>query len=828
MSGMVLAAIGLLAAGVRAEDPPHGTGGAAILQQLRSFAQTGSVLMVAAHPDDENTQLLAYLARGRNYRTGYLSITRGDGGQNLLGPEFGEELGVIRTQELLAARRVDGAQQFFTRAIDFGFSKDYRDTLKVWGHEEVLSDVVRVIREFRPDVIVTRFSTQPGNTHGHHTASAVLALEAFTAAADPKRFPEQHLPAWQAKRIFMNRWGGGAEKAIQMEINGVDSVTGASFAELAGRSRAMHKTQGFGRGPIRGGGGGPHMESFVLLDGEPATKDIMDGVDTTWGRVPGEEGVGRMAEEVISGFDVNHPAASVAGVLAVRAKLAKVAAGDPIIEEKRRLLDRILERCAGLTVRTTIRDAEVVPGETMKLKHEAMVAGEVPVKWEGVRYPAVSKEVMEEKELKKGEETVRESEVALPANAPVSQPYWLREEAGAGMYTVADASLIGRPEDPPAFSVEEVFEIGGQRVVIPDEPVQVLSRGTEAEGGRVVTERLEVVPPVTLKFDFGVRLIPPGTRRAVDVEVTASRTGTKGLLRLDAPAGWTVEPASQAFSLKKVGDSVTELFNVTAPESGGSANLVARAEVNGAEYSNSRVEIRYPHIPPILLQPTAQVKGVAADVQVLAKKVGYLPGAGDSVAECLEQMGCSVTRLKGEDLDAEKLKQFDAVVIGIRAFNVRADLKEHVEDLAKYAEGGGTVVVQYQTPGGLVTPRLAPYMVRLSGDLPKWRVTDENAPVTLLAPESPVFNKPNKIGPSDWEGWVQERGLDFASDWDKEHFTPLIACSDAGEKPLEGGLLVADYGKGHFVYTGLAFFRQLPAGVPGAYRLFANLVSLGK
>ena len=771
-------------------------------------------------------------ARGRNYRTAYLSITRGDGGQNLLGPEFGEELGVIRTQELLAARRVDGAQQFFTRAIDFGFSKDYQDTLRVWGHDHVLSDVVRVIREFRPDVIVTRFSTQPSNTHGHHTASAVLALEAFKAAADPKAFPEQQLPPWQAKRIFMNRGFGGAGggEAVQMDISGTDSVTGQSFGALAGQSRSMHKTQGFGRGTGGGGGGGggPRMESFVLMAGDPATKDIMDDIDTTWARVPGGEDVGRMTEEVISGFDVNAPAASVSGVLAVRAKLAKVAVGDPIVDEKRRLLDRVLQECAGLTVRATMTDPEVVPGEMVTMRHFVEIFGDVPVKWVAVRYPSIEKEISTQQMLKKRSAADQESSVVLPAKTPVSQPYWLRQEASEGMFKVADASLIGRPENPAAFPVEEIFEIGGQTLVIPDEPVQVLSRGTEAEAGRIVTERLEVIPPVTLAFDFDVRLIPPGARRAVNVEVTASRAGTNGTLRLDVPAGWKVEPASQAFSLKNVGDQATVLFNVTAPDAGGSSFLVARAEVNGVSYSNSRVDIRYPHLPPILLQPTAQVKAVAADIQIAGKQIGYLPGAGDSVAECLEQMGCTVTRLKGDDLTAEKLKQFDAVVIGIRAFNVRADLPDHVDALAAYAKDGGTVIVQYNTPGGLVTPHLAPYMIRISPNLPQFRVTDETAPVMLLVPDHPVFNTPNKIGPADWEGWVQERGLDFASDWDKEHFTPLLACSDAGEKPLEGGLLIANYGKGHFVYTGLAFFRQLPAGVPGAYRLFANLVSLGK
>jgi len=822
----------LFAAGIA-----HGqdaAGSAAILQQLRAFQETAGVLMVAAHPDDENTQLLAYLARGRNYRTAYLSITRGDGGQNLLGPEFGEELGIIRTEELLGARRIDGAQQFFTRAIDFGYSKDYEDTLKIWGHQEVLSDVVRVIREFRPDVIITRFSTEPSRTHGHHTASAVLALEAFKAAADPKAFPDQHLAAWQATRIVMNR-GGEGDNVIQMEISGTDPVTGDSLSGLSGRSRAMHKTQGFGRGTgggVGGGGGGqrvgPRPESFVLLGGSPAKKDIMEGIDTTWARYPGGADIDRLAEEVIAGFDPKNPAASVSGILAIRTKLAAIAAADPIVDAKRRLLDKALQGCFGLSVSTTMADAEVVPGETMRLRHTALVTGPKPVKWLGVRYPSISRETKGEIALKRGEPGTREASEILPTNTPVSQPYWLREEPTAGMYQVADPTLIGRPENPSAFPVEQVFDVGGQMLVIPDEPVKVISRGTEAENGRVAVERLEVIPPVSLSCGFGVRLFSPGGTKRVSVEARAYRAATKGVLRLEAPAGWKVEPAEQPLELQQVGDHATISFNVTAPAEAATAALVARAEVNGVQYSNQRIEIRYPHIPPILLQPTAQVKAVDVELACTAKEIGYLPGAGDSVAEALEEMGCHVVKLSGADLTSEKLGRYDAVVIGIRAFNVRADLPDHVAGLADYASAGGTVIVQYNTPNGLLTPRLAPYMLRLNGDLPRYRVTDENAPVKLLVPDHPVFNTPNKIGPGDWEGWVQERGLVFASEWDTEHFTPLIACSDAGEPPLEGGLLVAKYGNGYFVYTGLAWFRQLPAGVPGAYRLFANLVSLGK
>ncbi len=404
---------------------------AAILQELRAFQEMGSVLYVAAHPDDENTQLITYLARGRNYRTAYLSLTRGDGGQNVLGPEFGEQLGVIRTQELLAARRLDGGQQFFTRAIDFGFSKDARETLRIWDRQQVVADIVRVIRTFRPDVIITRFSPQPGGTHGHHTASAMLALEAFKLAGDTNAFPEQlgELTPWQPKRILMNSRGGGAD-SLQIEVSGNDPVTGESFGTIAGRSRSMHRTQGFGGFGGGGGGGGPRSDSFQLLAGEPATGDILDGVDTSWSRVPGGAEVGKMAEELISQFNAQDPAASVPGLLKLRRALIQLPA-DRVVDQKRKQLDHILQSCLGLEVETAIPQAEVVPGEVLRLHHRATVHSNVPVRWVGVRYPRTNYQVDEAMALSQNQPASRDSAQTLPANTPLSQPYWLRERTRA-------------------------------------------------------------------------------------------------------------------------------------------------------------------------------------------------------------------------------------------------------------------------------------------------------------------------------------------------------------------------------------------------------------
>jgi len=825
----------LPAAGLRAAVPEP-MPAKAILEELRNFRVMGTVLMIAAHPDDENTQLIAYLSRGRNYRMGYLSITRGDGGQNEIGPELGAELGVARTQELLAARRVDGGRQFFTRALDFGYSKTPTETLAIWDRQQVLADVVRVIRTFRPDVLVTRFSPLPANTHGHHTASAILGAEAFKLAGNPNAFPEQiaqGLAPWQPKRIFMNSGGfgrGGAAGGnptgvLRIDVGGSDPVSGESFSLIAARSRGMHKTQGFGLTGALSGRSGPQLETFQLLDGEPASADIMDGVDTTWGRVAGGAAIGPLADDLLNKFNLQDPAASVPALLELKTKLAALPS-EPLLDEKRQQLDRILQGCLGLSVETTIAQAEVVPGEGLKMHHVARIQAATPVRWVGLRYPSVHSQIPATiaGKLTPGQEAVCDAAILLPLDTPVSQPYWLREPGTAGMFRVDDPKLIGRPENPPAFPVEMVFEVGGQTLVVPDEPVQVTTNAAKVETRR----RLDVIPPVRLHFANDVQLFAPGASRPVEIEVTANRAGAGGQLRLVAPNGWKVTPATQSFRLKVAGEKARLSFTVTASVQPGTVGITADATVNAEKVVTDRYEIGYAHIPLQLLQPTARVTAVSLDLAIRGRKVGYLPGAGDEVGECLAQMGYTVVPLKGADLTAENLRGLDAVVIGVRAFNERTDFAANLPGLFAYVEAGGTVIAQYNRPDRLATTKLGPYDLSIAGDAPSHRVTDENAPVTFLVPNHAALTTPNRIGPADFEGWVQERGTYFPSKWDKEHYTEVLAMSDPGEAPLTSSLLVAQYGRGYFVYTGLTFFRQLPAGVPGAYRLFANLVSLGK
>ena len=781
----------------------------------------GSVLLVAAHPDDEDSTLIAFLARGRYCRTAYLSLTRGDGGQNVLGPEIGDELGVIRTQELLAARRIDGGQQFFTRARDFGYSKDYRETFQFWGEKDVLSDVVRVIRTFRPDVLIANFSTTPApNQHGHHTASAILTGEAFKLAGDPAAFPEQLLKPWQPKRLLQDHGN-----ALRMEV-------GAEFAAIAGRSRSMHKTQGFGTFGGRGGGAG--SAGFTFLAGAPATNDMFDGIDTTWGRVPGGAEIGKMTDDLIAHFDSANLESNVPTLIKIHHILAGLPT-DPVLDEKHRQLDHILQECLDLEVKTTIPQAEVVPGETIQLHHYATIRSDVRVNWLSRRYPGASRLISDAGIYRTFDQTNNELEAKgpydgigrgiklaldrttstevsclLPGNTPITQPYWLREEGTIGLFRVDDPPLIGQPENPPVFHIEEVFEVGGEQFLVPDDPVQ-------ANNGLA----LRVIPPVSLKFVDDVELFSPGAARAATVEVTAARSNVAGALRLEAPPGWRVTPPTQTFSIATPGGTARSVFTITAPAQTGPANILAVATVGGVDWHTGRVELKYDHIPPQLLQPPARLKALSLDMAIRGHKVGYIPGAGDEVAEALARMGYEVTQLAGADLTPERLRGLDAVVLGVRAFNVRTDLAPRMSALFDFATNGGNVIVLYNRPQG--GQPVAPYSLTLSGG----RVTDETAEMTLLVPQHPVFNTPNKIVPADFDGWVQERGAYFAGQWNP-HFTALLACHDPGEQPLQGSLLVAPCGRGNFVYTALSWFRQLPDGVPGAYRLFANLVSLGK
>lgn len=808
---------------------------AAIAQELRSLRTLGTVLHVGAHPDDENTELITWLARGRGYRTAYLSLTRGDGGQNELGRDFDERLGVLRTQELLAARQLDTGRQFFTRAIDFGFSKSPEETLRFWDRDQVLADVVRIYRQFRPDVVVTRFPIPPGSGgHGHHTASGILAVEAFKLAGDPTAYPEQlaqGLAPWQPKRVLWNVFRFNPDTPLplpgptfQQDIAGTDPVTGEAFGLIAAHSRAMHKTQGLG-GFVTRARTGTNEQTFLLLAGEPVnttSADLMDGIETSWTRYAGGREIDAGLAAIATAFDPAHPAASVPALLDLRRLLATLPS-DPVVDDKRAQLDRVIQSCLGLRVQTTVDRPEVVPGENIRLTFRAELAASAPeVRYAGLRTSLTAvKFPPAARPLAAGAPFSDSLELTLPDDTPLTQPYWLREEGEAGIARVSDPALIGRPENPPALRVEHVFQIGDETLVIADEP-----RHTEPGQADAKPRRLDVIPPVALEFASEVFYVAPGATKEVTLTLSAARAHAHGTVRLELPTGWSVAPATREFQLAAADDQARVTFTLTAPSTASRGWVNAIATLGGHDYSHQRIALRYAHLPVQLLQPPARARLATFELGTRGKSIGYLPGAGDYVAECLAQMGYTVRPLTGADLTPEKLAGLDAVVIGVRAFNERADLKDALPGLFAWVEQGGTVIAQYNRPNGLLATPLAPYSLSIDGPAPRLRVTDETAPVAFLAPAHPALNGPNKITPADFDGWVQERGAYFPAKWDEAKFTALLAMHDPGEAPLTSSVLIARHGRGHYVYTGVAFFRQLPAGVPGAWRLFANLVSL--
>ncbi len=807
---------------VAGEIPGHS---GEIQQEIARLGVVGRVLHIAAHPDDENTWLLAHFANEELLDTAYLSITRGDGGQNLIGPELGARLGLIRTHELLAARRLDGAKQYFTRAIDFGYSKSDEETLRIWGHEAILSDIVWVIRSFRPDVVITRFHPDRHDTHGHHTASAQLAVEAFAAAADPERFPEQlaWVEPWQAKRVVWNtaRWFH-ERRGLAFDASGMATMStgtflpllGSSTGELAAKSRSMHKSQGFGAGGLRGA----QTEYFEFLAGTPMGDSIFDGISFGWERIEGGAHLQAHADGLLEAFQPGRPEASVPALLAFRKELSVLPQG-PEVVAKQAAVNRLVAAALGLHVALLAPVEAAPPGASLELELELVQRRPGAVRWNRVRLPWADESTAVRMELPFNETVRRSFSVDVPPALPVSQPYWLGAEKARGLFAVEDAQLIGRPLSPPAMEAIVELEVAGEPLQL---RVAAVRRRVDPIDGELQVP-LRIVPPVHLALENAVYLST--NRKPLKVSVKLARTdgAVTGRLRLDLPPGWDGAPSEHPFALSESEGELTVHFEVSQGTDPQAGEIRAVAEVDGRHYSHELVPIRYRHIPDQLLMPAAAAQLVPLDLEMGGRRVAYLPGAGDSIPASLRAIGYEVTELDPLAVAAAALAPFDAVVLGIRAFNTVENIDRIMPELFRYAAEGGNVVVQYNTNHRLLTDRIAPYPLTLS----RLRVTDEEAPVRFLAPDHPVLNTPNRLTPADFEGWVQERGLYFPESWDAA-FTPILATADPGENPLSGGLLVAPHGDGYFVYTGYAFFRQLPEGVPGAYRLFVNLLSLGQ
>lgn len=786
---------------------------------LQKLNVLGSVLYVGAHPDDENTALLALFSKGRKYRTAYLSVTRGEGGQNLIGPEQGAAIGLLRTQELLAARRIDGAEQYFTRAVDFGFSKTAAESLEIWGKESVLGDIVWVVRKFRPDVIITRFAAEGAGGHGHHTASGMLIREAFAAAADPNRFPEQlaYAPVWKTTRILLNRGRprpGEAAPVLRVDSGEYNPLLGKSYSEIAGESRSQHKSQGFGSGGRRG----TQYDAFELWDGEPAAGDIFDGIDVTWGRVPGGRKVGLLLAECIRSFDPRQPSLSIPGLLNARDELAKLPESD-WVRLKKEELSRVVQGCAGIWMEAVADDYAAAAGDEILIRTSIVNRSDRPFVLRRLGLPRIVPDSDVDRPLKNNEPLTIEQKALIPKGFPLTQPYWLEPSPSSAPFSAGDRGLMGLAENPPSLSVSLALGLEGRLL---EYSVPVLFRWTDQVRGELYRP-FEVRPRVTIQIQDGVMVFPGQGPRPVKVRLKSHSRNVAGTVRLRGTDGWRLTPADLPFSLAGKYDEEEVSFEISPPNDVRESVFTAEADLDGEIMGRTMVEISYPHIHRQVYFPASRIKVVKLDVRTAAKKVGYIMGAGDEVADALRRLGVEVTMLTDDMLEASDLSAFDAIVAGVRAYNTRDRLKTANRRLLDYVERGGNLVVQYNVPAGSLGDRIGPYPLTIGRD----RVTVESAPVAFPVPGHPLLSFPNTISAGDFEGWVQERGLYFASSWDGT-YDAVLSSHDPGEPELTGGLLYARYGKGVFIYTSYAWFRQLPAGVPGAFRIFANLISAGK
>lgn len=795
---------------------------------------TGSVLMIAAHPDDENTAVLAYFARGQKMRTAYLALNRGEGGQNLIGSEQGADIGLIRTQELLAARRIDGAEQFFTRAIDFGFSKTAEETRQKWGGDTVLADVVWVIRNYRPDIIINRFSGTTRDGHGNHQLSAILSKEAFRAAADPARFPEQlrYVKPWQAKRLFWNVFSFTREQEqaasqlkdpLKIDSGQYSPLLGFSYTEIAGMSRSMHKSQSMGSRESKG----EQINLLVLVDGEPAKSDPFEGVDTTWSRVPNGAAVGTLLEQARREFNPEQPQKTIPTLLKARAAMAGME--DPIAIRKRRELDEAVALCAGLWADASSDRFQAAPGGQLKLNFQSIVRSSYPVTLAGVKVQGAGNESavpLTAAQLPSNKMDTKSIQLQVPATQAYTQPYWLMKPNDGNLYAVEDQRQIGKPESDPAMRAVFQYSVDGQTIEL-TRPLQY--RFVDPVDGESIRP-LAIVPPVAVQLPEKAFLFPSPQPRTIEVLATSNIAKAEGEVRLIVPAGWTVTPAAQKVLFAEENEKKTLAFQVTPPARETRGELRAEAVINGQTSSAGMEIIKHSHIPPITTFPSPRAALIREDVKVTAKRVGYVMGAGDEMPNAIRQLGVDVTLLTADDLASSPLNRFDAIVAGVRAFNTRPDLRANMQRVLDYVQQGGTFVAQYNVlEGGFMsgnpknTDKMGPYPFSISRD----RVTVEEAQVSFPNPQSPVLRTPNAITSKDFEGWVQERGLYFPSKWDSR-YQPLFAAHDPGDQDMAGGTLYARYGKGAYIYTAYAWFRQLPAGVPGSYRIFANFLSAGK
>ncbi len=842
---------------------PEERGASALALTLRQLQTIGSVLHTAAHPDDESTDMLAFMSRAMGARTAYLSLNRGEGGQNGIGPELGEALGVIRTEELLAARKLDGGEQYFTRAMDFGFTRSMEETLQKWNREEVLGDMVRVIRSMRPLVVVNGWSGTTQDGHGQHQTAGALLPEAVKAAADPARFPEQvkeGLQPWQVLKVYARRFGGGgAGPRAEFDVGVYDPVLGRSYNELASDGRSQHRSQDMGMTQMKGSAVRSFPRLSSVVEAPEKETSLFAGIDVTLtgvAKFAGKDGerllpslnkIKDAAAKALAEFRIEQPeliaphlAAGLHEVRALRASLDNLDAvskanADSILATKESQFNSALAKAHGVVIDALSNTEIVTPGEAVDVAANVYFRASAanaspaaklvaPANWQ---VAPLGSEPEQGGGGFRGRETpnfVARFRATVPEGAPSTQPYWLAKPRTKDQFDWDATMPQTLPFAPAVASARIELTLSGERVVLTQ---SVEYRFADKTFGEIRRE-LKVAPAVTLTVNPQLLVIPSESQnrtREISIEITDNARRTiNGAVKLIAPQGWKVEADARPLNFTKQGEKTARTFKVTPPAgANGMFDLQAVAEEGSKTYGNGYTAISYPHIETHFLYREAKTKVEVFDAKVAANlKVGYVMGSGDDGLQALQQLGVNVHLINASELATADLSGYDTIVLGIRVYEVNEDVIANNKRLLEYVSNGGTLIVQYNKQE-FASGNFAPYPVKMRGE----RVTDENAPVTILVPDHPLFNFPNKIGPDDWKNWVQERGLYFLSEWDS-HYTPLLAAPDDTGKLLNGGELVAQYGKGNYIFTGYAWFRQFPVGTLGAYRMFANMVSYAK
>jgi len=790
-----------------------------IYHKLLQLKETRRVLYVAAHPDDENTRLIATLANEEHAKVGYLSLTRGDGGQNLIGKELGIELGQIRTQELLRARQTDGGVQFFTRAIDFGYSKNPDETLQNWDKEKVLSDVVWVVRHFQPDIIITRFNTIPGGgNHGHHTTSAILANEAFDLAADKAAFPEQlkNLDIWQTKRLFWNTYNfrnfrsefvpDENEQYAVFQTGDYNSLLGKTYAQIAADSRTMHKSQGFGSTASIGRA----IDHAQFERGEAFKDDPFEGIPSRWSLVKGGEETLKAIEACIASFDFKNPSNNLDELLEIKQRMESVESNDLWVTEKQMLLKDLIVHSLGLDKEWVVNQELGFSGQTIDSELVINVPGEQSV--EVISFHAIGSDTTINATVGGNKPLQIPVKMKLAENTSLSQPYWLAQPASDALYQLEDQAMVGKPFANSQLSGLLKVAVNGQEFEL--ELPLTYKYNDQVDGE--INQPFTVVPEIDLEVSAENVFLLEGLNPTVHVTVNFNgefKEGELSFRNLQKSEFKVLRVDDNPFQKRK-----TFVVNFELSKNEKRTIIAEFTTADEKVYNQVTHRISYNHIPNLTYFSPASINVIQQDWKVSKQMIGYIPGVGDDVPAVLKSLGYDVVEINGTGYNSAFLSQFKTIVVGIRAYNTNAMLAANQDVLMKYVEEGGNLVVQYNTIGPLLTTELGPYPFSISRD----RVTVEGSPFKADY-EHPVLATPNQITSEDFDGWVQERGLYFVTDVSPEYSAPL-EFQDPGEDPSSGALIYANYGKGTYIYTGISFFRELPAGVPGATKLFINLI----